>query len=455
MSQNISKLSLESLLSYSGLAVPMSMLLLPVIIYLPPFYAENLGLSLSAVGGTFFLARLWDGISDPVIGSLSDRLNSRWGRRKPWIAVGAPLLMVATYFLCVPTQTADDFYLLFWLVAFYLAWTMVQIPFQSWGAELTPDYHERNRLVGFREGGFMLGILLAVGVPMIFLPPEPDLRNILQIFTAVVLILIPITVVIALKNVPDVSSSKGEYLKLRAVPRTLVRNRPFLRVMSAYFIYQVGSAAWDALVVFTVTRYMGLSGGLFLSLVLFQYLAAIICIPLAVRLANKIGKHRAICVGILIRPLAFGLIVLVSPEGYLYAALSFALLGVAGAPMLVLPTSIVADVIDYDTLKTGKRQTGTYMSLFNLGTKLALALGVGIALPLVDLAGFDPTGENTASAMSALIIVGCGMPVLLALVSLTLLWNFSITEKKHDIIRRWLSRAAARKSTLETYKKAE
>jgi len=90
------------LLAYGSLALPLSLAEIPIIVYLPAFYAKELHLSAGWVGMAFLSARLWDGVSDLLIGGLSDRSRSRWGRRKPWVIAGAPFLMGSLWFLCNP-----------------------------------------------------------------------------------------------------------------------------------------------------------------------------------------------------------------------------------------------------------------------------------------------------------------------------------------------------------------
>src|SRR5262249_13868350 len=149
------------LLAYSLPSLPLSMMLAPIIIYLPAFYAEHLGVKLASLGVIFFFGRLWDGIADRIVGRLSDLNRSRFGRRKPWIAVGTPALIASTYLLCRPPAHATVAYLLTTIIAFYVAYTVVRIPYIGWGAELSTDYADRTRITASREIGSMLGILIS------------------------------------------------------------------------------------------------------------------------------------------------------------------------------------------------------------------------------------------------------------------------------------------------------
>src|SRR5262245_10344594 len=112
--------------------MPLCLAVVPIVNYLPAFYAQELHLNVALVGLVFLAARLWDGASDLLVGWLSDRSTSRFGRRKPWVVLGAPFLMVSTWFLCNPPEGAGLGHLALWAAFFYSAWTAMYIPFLSW-----------------------------------------------------------------------------------------------------------------------------------------------------------------------------------------------------------------------------------------------------------------------------------------------------------------------------------
>ena len=139
-----------TIVNYSAMYMPVSMVLLPLYVYVQPYYAE-LGISLYTMSAILFAARLSDAFTDPLIGVLSDRTKSRWGRRKPWIVAGAPLLMLSLYMLFVPPENVTAWYFGFWIVLLYLAFTIVDLPYFAWGAELSPLYDERTKITARRE----------------------------------------------------------------------------------------------------------------------------------------------------------------------------------------------------------------------------------------------------------------------------------------------------------------
>ena len=162
------KLTKPILLSYASLAVPLAALGLPLTVYLPPFYESSVGLSVGTVGIIFMVARFWDIFTDPVMGIVVDRFPSRWGKRKHWIVVGIPILMLASWYVFIPGDgQQSSLYLLSWLFVLYLSYTFVSLTQQAWGVDLTSKYNERSTIYGWREMGSIFGMMAVLAFPAI------------------------------------------------------------------------------------------------------------------------------------------------------------------------------------------------------------------------------------------------------------------------------------------------
>ncbi len=135
------RLSRWQLFAYGQLVVPMAVIGLPLAIYIPPFYSGTLGLNLGAVSYILMLARLSDVVTDPFSGRWSDRTHTRWGRRRPWVAIGVAVMMASSLMLFIPPAYVTNLYLLGWIAAIYLGYTLIEIPYGAWGAEISEDYH--------------------------------------------------------------------------------------------------------------------------------------------------------------------------------------------------------------------------------------------------------------------------------------------------------------------------
>jgi GPH family glycoside/pentoside/hexuronide:cation symporter len=438
------RLSNKILAAYSLPAVPLAMLISPIIIYLPAYYAEHIGIGLSALGVIFFIGRLWDGVTDPIVGRLSDMWQSRFGRRKPWVVAGSPFLIVATYFLCRPPQDASVIYLLVALVAFYVAYTVVRIPYISWGAELSPSYTERNRIAGLRELGTMVGIFISVSAPYFLLGGEnASLDGIMLVFTISVTILMPIAALAAAKFVPDKAAGVVETPSLRQEFSVVWRNKPYMRILTAQMILYLGTYMYNAAMVFLIEGPMGLKGK-FLSLIMIEYTAMILFVPVLIWVSNYLNKHRVIALGILLQMTALAVMGFATPGCYWQAAVAFVLVGISFSSWYIIPTSMIADTVDYGKMRGGADSAGVYMALFNFIDKLGLALAALITLPLLDFLGFNPQGENTGMALYSVKIVGVFMPMAIIFIAVLIYWNYPIDRRKHNAVIRYNARRERR-----------
>lgn len=428
------------LLAYGAPSLILSMLTMALIVYIPAFYATEVHLSLATVGLVFFAARGWDAVIDPLIGHLSDRTRSRWGARKPWIMAGTPALVVSSWLLFQPPQQATTTYLLAWVFIYYVAWSAVQIPYLSWGAELSADYAERNRVVGFREGMTFVGVLLAAAAPVaVFRGHEPSLRQILLVFAVLTAVVLPLSVLLCARVV-QVEKTAAESHGLRAGLSTLQRNRVFLHLLAGCFLLWLGLHVYNAGVLLMIEFTLHLQKADFLRLVFVQFIVGLAATPIIVRLAGSLGKHRMLaCAGVGFA-LTLPLLMLIPTGRFLPAAAVFAALGIVISPVWVLPTALVADAVDFGQLKGGTGGAGLYMAIYNLSVKLALAASVGIALPLMQLLGFRTDTAAGLAHTQALDTVGLLLPAGIGIVAAALFWTYPLDRGRHDIVRRWIVR---------------
>jgi Na+/melibiose symporter-like transporter len=433
-----------SLLAYAGPAIPLRILLMQLVVYVPPFYAAEMGLEITAIGMVFFLARGWDALIDPLVGNLSDRTRSRWGRRKPWIAIATPALIVALWAFCQPPAGVGLVYLALTAFAFYVAMTAVDIPYMTWGPELSRDYHERTRIIGFREAGGMLGTVLATALPLFFLAGrDPSLRDILLVFVVAISLLLPVTVAFALWRTPQGPFIDAGRVRLRDALRGIRGNKPFLRLLAGVFSFWLAGGVFNALVLFMVEHTLRLPNASFLWFVFAQYSASIVMLPLAVKLGNRLGKHRALTAGAVTFMALALLFLVIEPGDFTGALLVFIAMGAVTSFIWIMPPALVADAVEYGMLRGGADDPAIYMSAYYFMQKMAMAAGVGIALPLAGALGFDPTLQNSAEGLRGLNLVALVLPLLLALPGAALLLHYPIDERRHLVIRRWLARRSS------------
>ena len=430
------RLSWKTLLAYGGLGLPLAALNLPLYVYLPAFYAGTLGLGLATVGLTLLLARLLDTATDPLIGELSDRLEGRFGRRRPWLVIACPLLIVATFMLFVPKPGVGVAYLLFWSTIAYLAWTMMILPFTAWGAELSANYHERSRIAGVREAIVVVGILLAAGMPVLIgVDTEGAEGPVLKALAWSMSLLLPIALLVQLTFVRESARESVPPLRLLEGARIICHNRPFLRLLGAYLLNGIANGLPATLFLLFVADGLELqqSAGL---LLLLYFLTGMIGIPLWLRLSYRIGKHRAWTCAMLWACAVFVWVPFLGAGDFWPFLVICCLSGFSLGADLTLPVSMQADVVDLDWLESGRQRTGLFFALWSMATKFSLALAVGIAFPLLDLIGFEAGGANTPEALFGLAALYGLLPVAIKLTAAALVWNFPLGAEAQADLRR-------------------
>lgn len=439
------RLTWTTLLAYGALGLPLAALNLPLYVYLPAFYAGDIGIGLAAVGYLLFFARLLDTVTDPLIGLASDRFETRFGRRRPWIAVACPLLIVSSFMLFVPAEGAGALYLFAWTSFAYLAWTMMILPFTAWGAELSGDYHERSKITGAREAFVVVGILLAAALPTLFgLNAETQQGDILEILAWSMSVLLPLTALLLFLRVPErqhEARGAGSRLAFREGLRLAWNNKAFLRLVSAFFLNGIANGLPATLFLLFVGNVLK-AGEMAGPLLLLYFVAGIAGIPVWLKISAMVGKHRAWAMAMIWASLMFAAVPFLSAGDVWPFVVICCLSGLALGADMALPASIQADVVDLDWLESGERRTGFFFAVWSMATKLSLALAVLIAFPVLDLIGFEAGGENSQAALFGLAALYGLLPVVIKLAATTLVWNFPIGAEEQAEIRADLERRA-------------
>jgi glycoside/pentoside/hexuronide:cation symporter, GPH family len=435
-----------TLLAYGGVALPLSLAGLPILTYLPAYYAQELHLSAALVGVVFLGARLWDAISNLLIGWLSDRSLSQWGRRKPWVIVGAPFLMASTWFLCNPPNGSGLAYLALWALLFYTAWAAMYIPYLSWGAELAGDYVERSRVTSFRETFTMLGNLFFAAGPLVFLADGAPLHEVLRLISLAVLLMVPLTVLYLWLGVRDRPPAQQLQTPLLEELTGVLRDRVLIRFAVATLAFAIGDGVANSLLVFFFAVGMQLPNKVFWAIFVL-YVATLCAVPLMLHVAKHVEKHRLLAVGVAIQVLAYAGLAAAPPGNFPIVVMLEIVLGIANSAMLVLPTSMLADMIDHGEVASGQRRAGAYVAVYNLVLKLGMAVGVGLAFGLLAWVGYEPDAvRHGAADITHIRLLAFGLPCLLQLPVIVLYFKHPITKKIQQRLQEQIRSRTATKS---------
>lgn len=455
----------STVLIHGSVGMPLAIIGYPLAVYLPPFYAE-MGVNMALMALVLVIARMSDVVTDPLVGILSDRWQTRFGRRKPWLVLGVPLMLIGAVQIFMPPEGIGVLHLLLWTVIMYFGWTMVTLPYGAWGAELSTLYHQRSRVTASREGYVLVGLFLAALAPaivqamgkrfqagdtdgvfmraMVWLLGENGQLGvgygpILASMAWLLILLLPLTVFLVVTRVREAPPRSVQSTDWKQGLRVLKNNGPFKRMMLILLIVITGEAFRNALSVFFMQHVMQIQGQIGLMYLLY-FGVGILGIPFWLMLGKRIGKHRAFCAAVLISSLSIlGMFFL--QAGQLTAfAIMFAFKGFCFAAFQFLPLSMLADIIDLDTARSRQHRAGLFFAMSGMAQKLAMALGLGLSLGMLALVGFDATGGNDEQHLLALRCLYILGPLSMYMAAFLVAWKYPLTAVRQERIRGWLER---------------
>lgn len=418
---------------------------LPVVAFIPAFYESERGLSLASIGLMIALTRVTDAITDPLVGWFSDRLRTPIGRRKPVILVGLPLLCLSVWMLFVPPETVGLPYVFVWAALLYLGFTLVDLPFKAFGAELSPYYDERAELAGWREGlgflGTLIGLIAAVYVALSRAGGLGDQLFIMAVFA---IILTPLLFVLTLSVLrePQAMEEKNSGLSAFSKVRIIWRNGPFRSLLLVSFVLlatEFGASALKAL----IFEHIFLSPDLFPVVLLAELVVMVLSIPFWLWLSRRYSKHQAIAYAVIWG----GLISLAIPVFGSGSLVVFSCLSILKATSLgaitVLVNGMAADVIDIDAARTGETRTGVYFALWGMVNKGAVAMGVLVATNIPGVLGYESLESGAVGTGSLMWTYGL-LPAFGFLAIAPVLLSWRLTRERQDRIRAAIERRAKR-----------
>jgi glycoside/pentoside/hexuronide:cation symporter, GPH family len=434
-------LSARRLLAYAAPTVALQSMMVPLLMYLPPTYSQITGMSLALVGVMFALGRAFEAISDPLIGALSDRSRHPFGKRRIWMAIGVPIAILASWFLLQPGADDGALYLLLWLIVFYVGWTLVFIPHQSWGGELSGAYDDRTRIAGYRETGAFVGYLLAALVPLLYWQvfqgvAAPTFAQIVAAIGWFFVIALPLAVMWCFSAVPQGKAAPQTHppgwRELFAIPR---RNKPFARLMTAYFIDRLAMGTYFFAQPLLIGIALDMQANL-LVLSLANTVAAVMLAPLWVPITRRLGKHRTYCLANAVTILSYVVLFMAGVGEVWVVMASYILMGLGNGGTMITPPAMAADAADHDELQSGSAQMGGHMAFLAFVFKAGMACGPlmgGLALAWF---GYQQTGQAVdAENLFGIRFTATWLPVLLLIPPLLLMWNYPIDARRHAQIR--------------------
>ena len=437
-----------------GLPAFASMIMFGPEAYFSSVFAKFYGLDLVKLGVALTVIGVLDAFTDPLIGYLSDNYPTRWGRRKPWIVVGAFVVVVSLYFLLASPFAITLSYFVVWLFIFRLGQTFFMIPKHAMGVELTHDYGQRTRLYGYLTFLQNAGRLVFLLIPLLpFFASSAMTPEVFKFTFYVGLGLFPIAIWFFVNKIPERAAASPETRtvgqQFRNAWNLIRKNPPFLYYIVAQSFLQVGAGIAGVSIFLYFDVYLQI-GEFFSVIGLGAMSAMMISAPIWLRIAKRFSDKRRLMVysGMLSTLGTLAYAFLTPGEHTLYffiAANVFAAFAYGGA--LIAGPSLFADVIDYGNWRTGQDSAASYVAINGIITKFEFSVAGGFAFVLMGLGGFDPSAEViTDTAIRNLKITNLGIPIILTMISIAMYWYFPITPRRQAIVSRRLRLREARQS---------
>ena len=407
--------------------------------YITKYTVDVLLVAPATIAFIFAISRVWDAITDPLIGHLSDNTHRRYGRRRPWLLASVLPVAACGLLLWSPPAFVTQAYMGTWvgvmLFAYMTAMTCFLVPHYALGAELSELGHDRTRIFGGRHIGSVGGSALALVLGIWLLTNLPDPRNTAFWLLVGAGALMAVTVPIAAWKLPE----RTEYLgRGRANPfksfADVWRNPHGKRLVFLYLTEHIGAGASAVLSPFLMHYVIGMPE--MTAFIFIPYLISqLLTVFLWTYLAGRIGKRPTWLIGMAVAVVGYTTIFFVGYHDLYLMFFVVTMTGAASACGNVIGPSIQADVVDYDEWATGERKEGAYFSVFTFLMKSSSGVMIFITGSALTLVGYEPNVEQTEQVKFTMSALMSWVSTACFLVGIWIFYRFELTETEHARIR--------------------
>ena len=431
-------------------------------------YAKYYGLSLTTIASVLLLTRLFDAISDPLVGYYADRYYQRNGTYRPLIIAGGLLLIVSSCFLYVPLDIltlqpyveVDALYFTSWLCLFYFSWTLFEMPHLAWSNVVAKKSKEKTKIYSFRNISIYIGLLFFYLIPLLpifatnaITPETLEISVIVNSILMVIFLQIFYTKTSALsafqaqKSIQEQNTfflksiggrNRPDLVDLYRFFRSVIENKPLLIFITAFLAYSSGTGIWYSLIFLYVDTYLGL-GDKFAEVFIFAFVVGILATPIWYKVAIRLGKKTTWLLATLLlvgsyiytgflEPGETDFMMLVVLK--VFQTLGFTCIGVVAPAMF-------AEIIDYSNWKNHTHQNATYFSIYAFMQKTTIAVATALGLGIAGFYGFDATvkAHDTDSVFGITLAISW-LPAVFGMLGGVFIMLCPINERRHQIIRR-------------------
>jgi len=411
-------------------------------------YAKYFGISLAALGGALLVGRIFDAVTDPLIGWLSDRTDTRIGSRKPFMIVGYSIALVAFYFLFNPPEAPSIYYFGTCYMSLIFGWTVADIPHQAWQADLSHDYDDRIRITSFRAFAERAGAWGFWFLPLLPIFATNEMTpEVVQFLGWLLVIFVPIFVATAVIWVPEgkqLATKKSE--PIWGFIKELPSNKPMMLFISTMLVSGIADGFFSAGIFLFFDAYLQQGDKLSYAMLINSGIV-LVMMPIWFVIAKKIGKHYAWMLAMSGSGVVMIGVFFAEPgeTGYMIGLAVTTLVMAIYAGGNIAQPAILTDIIDYDTLKYGANRSGQFFSVQLLVFKFNYAIAGSMALFTLSYFDFDATAAvQTASGVLGIKLVMGGIPLVCMLLASSILFFFPLNKHRCHVITRRLEQRVAR-----------
>ena len=445
-------MSLSAILVYSLNTLPTSALGIAILVYLSPYLASHLGVSLTVIAAAFATVRGIDFFVDPMLGMIMDRTRTPLGRYRVWQVIGAPILMLATYKLFMAPRGIGQAYLIGWLLVLYLGSSILDLSRSAWNAKLATQYHERSRVFAILAAVGVLGSVAVLVVPIAAARFAPAGAPSVPLMGWFILILTPLTIGLATTMTPervdiDVHT---DHFPLRDY-LALVRRPALIRLFLAQVATSLGPNWMSAMYLFFFTASRGFTAAQASGLLLLYVFAGVLGAPATGYLARRIGKHRTLMVSTTLFSLTLSTAMLIPRGNVLVAAPLMLWCGFMGSSFGLMIGAMAADFGDEIRLDQGKERISLIYAMLSFANKLAGAISIVLTYSALAAVGYRAAegAVNTPAAIHGLEAIFLIGPIVFVMLGGACFIGWKLDARRHGEIRHRLdARDAAAASGL-------
>jgi glycoside/pentoside/hexuronide:cation symporter, GPH family len=402
--------------------------------YLLNYLTDHVMLSAGLAGTALMIGKIWDAVTDPAVGYLSDRTTSKWGRRRPYIFAGSFALFISMILMFTNPHIEKQYVLFIYIAVIFCflntAYTLVNIPYSALTPELTDDYNERTVLNGFRMSFAVVGTLIgaALVLPIVGMTGNPDLGwTIMGGIMGAIMMVTALITFIAVKE-PGAPPVK-ENIKIIASYMSALKLKPFITALIPWALHITGVTIIQGALIYYF-RYIYKDEGSFPIALLILLVSSLIFIPVWVKVSKKIGKKASYNIGMLIFAVAvLAFFFLGIPYGVKMAFIIMAVGGIGFATQYVMPYSILPDIVEFDYAERGVRREGVFYGLWTFISKLGQAFALAFSGWILGAFGYVAEAEQTSRAVLGIRLLTGPVPAAFFIAGVIVLSFYPITRE--------------------------